>query len=478
MLLLMVLTTVGAWGQTTVITEDDLLSAITDSATIKLGSDIQLNRYLDIESKTVTIDLNGHRLYRVLASSASDGHIFWVHEKGRLTIVDSSDAHSGTIEGGKANNGGGINVWDGCSLTVNGVTFKNNRAGDNGGAIFVQNGAVVTVSNATFIGNSARDHGGAVWNNGTFTATNCTFTDNTANDVGGVYNSVTAEGAGKSTFTGCFFTGNVGTNGAGALANAVGVTVMTLDSCTVTGNIAGTNGGGIWNGGTLNMKGVVTVTGNTIVSGLAHNVFLKQGKVITVTGNLAGSSIGILREDQEGDITSGYSTSGGDLATVFLADNPVLEVTLSDGNEARLTKKTDGDVYYIERSWDSNNNTVTAQFKTLPRGSYITLNGDDDESIDLGPGYYVVKGDVQYDHIVMVGDGKHHLILCDGAQLKVNYINVAGRNTLYIYGQMDDTGLLYIYPFEDDEQVGIGSGEEQACGGIYIHVGNFRIWGG
>ena len=113
----------GAWAQTSVSTAQQLSYAITDGANIRLTADILLSSYLNINGMAVTIDLNGHRLYRNLNSSASDGHIFWVHANGNvgghLTIDDSSTAKSGTIEGGNATNGGGINVWPGCSLTVN-----------------------------------------------------------------------------------------------------------------------------------------------------------------------------------------------------------------------------------------------------------------------------------------------------------------------------------------------------------------------
>ena len=193
MLAMMCLVVQSIWAQasvTSVSTKEELTDAIADGANIQLTDDILLGSYLSINGITVTIDLNGHRLYRNLSGSFDNGHIFWVYANGNvggnLTIDDSSTAKSGTIEGGNATNGGGINVWPGCSLTINGGTFKNNSAHDCGGAIFVREGATVAINNASFIGNSTGDHGGAVWNNGTFTATNCTFANNSASDVGGI----------------------------------------------------------------------------------------------------------------------------------------------------------------------------------------------------------------------------------------------------------------------------------------------------
>jgi hypothetical protein len=56
------------WAQTVVLTEGELTTAIANGGEIRLGANIQLGSYLNIEGKTVTIDLNGHKLYRILSS--------------------------------------------------------------------------------------------------------------------------------------------------------------------------------------------------------------------------------------------------------------------------------------------------------------------------------------------------------------------------------------------------------------------------
>lgn len=141
----------GVWAQTSVSTEKELTDAIANGATnILLAKDIQLSKYLNINGKTVTIDLNGHKLSRSLDSNSSNGHVIWTHNGSNLTLTSSTTG--GSIEGGKAN---------------------------NGGAIHIPYGNTVTASDVIFQGNSARDHAGAIWNNGTFTATNCTFKNNT-----------------------------------------------------------------------------------------------------------------------------------------------------------------------------------------------------------------------------------------------------------------------------------------------------------
>lgn len=302
----------GVWAQTSVKSEQELKDAITDGATnIQLTADILLSNFLDIDGKTVTIDLNGHKLYRDLSEHGSQGHVIWAHGGSNLTLTSS--VAGGSIEGGMANNGGAIHIPYGNTVSATNVTFRDNSAGD---------------------------HAGAIWNNGTFTATNCTFTNNNAKDVGGIYNSVTTDGAGIATLTNCTFTLNRGIAGAGALANALGATVMNIDGGTITGNTADTYGAGIWNGGTLNMKGKITVKNNKNGNELVSNVYLKREKVITLTGALTtGSSIGVDLESVADKFTSDYSTYHNtvDPSSFFIADRfDVVDLELDDDGEACL----------------------------------------------------------------------------------------------------------------------------------------------
>ena len=461
----------GVWAQTSVSTEEELTDAIANGATnILLAKDIQLSKYLNINGKTVTIDLNGHKLSRSISDYSGAGHVIWAHGGSNLTLTSS--VAGGSIEGGMANNGGAIHIPYGNTVTATNVIFQNN---------------------------SARNHAGAIWNNGTFTATNCTFKNNTASDVGAIYNSVTSDGAGAATLTGCTFTGNEGTTGAGALANALGATVMTIDGCTIQDNTANSHGGGIWNGGTLNMKGKVTVTGNKEAGGITSNVFLKSGKVITVTGALEGSRIGVELEGTSGTFTSGYKTynNGVDPATIFTADLSVVVDLGLDNGEACLT--ANGSVYYIQRAWDdidkqvvSEINTITGkiaygnspaegQYKevTAANGSWFQMGGYSNSVAE----YYVVKGNVTLETIVVLGKDVH-LILCDNAILTLTGgLKLEDDNKLYIHSQSygGNMGRLMVTN-SFNNAAGIGSaqheGKEKKAGELVIHGGHIEATGG
>ncbi len=577
----------GVLAQTSVSTEEQLTGAIADGANIQLTADIQLSSYLRITQGRVTIDLNGHKLSRSLSDYSINGSVIQVMPVGTLILKSSTEG--GSIEGGKATLGGGIKVLTGGSLSVDGVKFTNNSASEDGGAIFVQSGTNVYFSNAQFINNSANGHAGAIWNNDKLTAIDCTFTGNTASDVGAIYNSVTADGAGRAILTGCTFTENEGTTGAGALANALGNTVMTISGCTIKDNIASGHGGGIWNGGTLsatdctfenniandvggiynatdgttagnatltgctftrnrgiagagalanalgatvmtiedctienntayeygagiwnggtlNVKGEVKVTGNKNNDNAVSNVYLKDEKVITLTGDITGSNIGVEMENVSGRFTSGYNThhNGVDPANFFSSDRlNVVSLGLDDNGEAGLF----GNLFvnYIERSWDSTHEKVASIEKNLKgvmigydatpvEGQYKEVTNapeiSPNEWFGMGgysdnvPEFYVVRGNVNRETIVVQGKNVH-LILCDDATLTLTGgLRLEEDNKLYIHCQSygDNMGRLMVAN-KYENAAGIGSavdeeGNENTVGELVIHGGHIEATGG
>ena len=577
----------GVWALTpvSVSSEEELTAAIANRADIQLTADIQLSSRLYIVDETVTIDLNGNKLSRSLNDYSINGCVIELGHDGALTL--KSSVEGGSIEGGWATFGGGIKVLTGGWLSVNNVTFTNNIASESGGAIFAQSGTNVTLDHTTFTSNSANDHAGAIWNNGTLSATDCTFSNNTASDVGAIYNSVSNDDAGYASLTGCSFTDNKGTTGAGALANALGNTVMFIDDCTISDNIASGHGGGIWNGGTLtvtnsaftnnvandvggiynavstdgttagtatltnctftrnrgiagagalanamgatemnienctienntayeygagiwnggtlNMKGVVKVTSNKNSNDAVSNVYLKREKVITLTGYLTGSNIGVDLESVSGTFTRGYNTyhNGVDPSTFFAVDRfNVVGLSRDDNGEVCLVASLF--VNYIERSWDATNKQVISTEKTLKgvmigydatpvEGQYKEVtSADDDEWYGMGgygnnvAEYYVVHGNVYRETVVVQGKNVH-LILCDDAMLHLTGgLKLEEDNKLYIHCQSygDKMGKL-IVTNRYKHAAGIGSAwenlKDKLVGELVIHGGHIEATGG
>ena len=354
---------------------------------LRLANNINLSRAVTITGGSVKLDLNGKTLNRGLKSAQDQGSVICVNPEKSLSISDASDNPYtseydgiGTITGGyTTQDGGGILNYG--RLTIHGANIRGNAARGNGGGIFtckLAGGNYVNepylqinagvIENCTSDGNGgaicqgdndgenhvkkciirnniSKKGGGAIFNESkNLEVTNSTISVNTAFDTGGIYSK-----SGTVTVTGCTVTGNIGTNGAGGIANETTSANMTVSDCTVTDNFAGTRGGGLWNSGTLsltsgntitgnvasgngggiynattlNMKGKPVVTGNT-GNDAVNNLYLDLNSHITVTGAFdKGASIGLSMADKNAVITSGYTThnAGKDPAGIFTSDN-------------------------------------------------------------------------------------------------------------------------------------------------------------
>ena len=442
---------------TTVTTEAELRTAVqTNGANIQFANPISTTSLLEIkDSKTITIDLKGFTLDRGCTSRGSQ--VIVVRTGSTLNLSN------GTLTGG----------W-----------------GGNGGALDIETNTTVNLTDVIISGNKADDRGGGISNKGTLTMTGGSITNNTSNDGadpkggGGLFNY---NGA-SATLTNVTITGNeVKVTGGGGLCN---YGTMTLDGCTITGNSCQMNGGGIWTAAnaTLNIQGAMTVTDNTTANSMTNNLFLKTNAVITVTGALTDSSIGITMEDNTGAFTSGYSTyhSGVDPATLFKADLPeVMSVSLNDNNEAQLTNALpEGSVYYIERSWDADNFKVKATVMFV--NDAVVLSNSD--GITLTKKLYVVKDNITINGRILIKPEDNEsvgIILCDGAKLKSNYDIVFDESTtkakLHIYGQENNSGKLDMSDNADNAYgVRIGNtyyDEHDTEGEINIHGGDLDVNG-
>ncbi|SCW53248.1 hypothetical protein SAMN02910456_01686 [Ruminococcaceae bacterium YRB3002] len=183
-------------------------------------------------------------------------------------------------------NGGKLVIRD-SSTEGTGVITGGNNSGDGGG-IYVDATARLTLESGTISGNSSNTFGGGVYVNssGYLFQQNGVITDNTARAQGG----------------GVFMTG---------------------ENYTVSGN--------------------ANVTGNKDFAGLASNVFLQEGEVITVSNELrSGAQIGVsyvfpVTDPDPAVVTSGFADlSGADAHDIFEADDKADCLRLNDNEEVTL----------------------------------------------------------------------------------------------------------------------------------------------
>ncbi len=243
-------------------------SAGTDAATLTLTADITASSSIIIgEGQNITIDLSGFTLGRNLSSPEAKGSVIIV-EGGSLTVKDSSQEHKGVITGGASDFGGGISCLKKqtipSSLTLSGVTFKDNKAG-SGGAVYADSGCTVTVSGCTFEGNSA-EKGGAIclWDETLLEARYCRFTDNRTEEDGGAVYVEDAPADNKAIlFESCVFRGNRADRDGGALF--ICDDGVALSNTEITKNSAKKRGGAAFVDSRygITVRGLVIIKDNT-----------------------------------------------------------------------------------------------------------------------------------------------------------------------------------------------------------------------
>jgi hypothetical protein len=166
-------------------------------------------------------------------------------------------------------------IYNAGMLTLNTCNLSGNVCyGSAGGAIY--NAGTLTVNNSTLSSNQCSQSnaglGGAIYNAGTLTVNTSTLSSNTAGseagalvpeyagDGGAIYN------AGTMSITDSILSGNQALGSPGLFGYGGGIFNALHASATVTGsslsdNVAGDEGGGIYNDGTMTLSGS-TVSGN------------------------------------------------------------------------------------------------------------------------------------------------------------------------------------------------------------------------
>ena len=289
-----------------------------------------------------------------------------------------------------------------------------------------------------------------------------------SSDGGAIYNG------GTLIINGGTITQNNASNNGAGIYNRDGGTLV-INGGAITGNTAAKNGGGIYNEGTLHMQGTINVTNNTRSSdSRAANLYLKSGK-IKLTAALTGSHIGVDMPNP-GVITTDFSVMHGETApaTIFTSDYSFVEVKPYQG-EASLK------YYYLDHHWDSENNTLVEEKKYFNPGSIV----DFPNSGALQAGNYVVRQSTTISSYLQIPENIS-LLLCDGATLTVNR-NIIFRSigndahVLNFYVQTpNSTGKVVTKCLEDPSVVneGPGIGDPNNTGStINIHGGVFDVKG-
>lgn len=264
----------------------------------------------------------------VIKGSNNEGGGVNMHTGGTFTM------YGGEISGNACSDTGGGVISAGTYLKLYGGTISNNTADKRGGGVFTnmtltisdgititgnkseQGGGIytydedITINGGNITGNTAT-YGGGVYHIGDYRTCDtltisgsATITGNTATDGGGVYvesgknTSNWNKGQGALQINGGSITNNTATgNGGGVYINKRGL--LTITGGNVTDNTATVNGGGVYFNGEskkFNISGNINVTGNK-KSGKANNIYLPNGQIIKIMGELTNTApIGVTTE--------------------------------------------------------------------------------------------------------------------------------------------------------------------------------------
>ncbi|MCS6828149.1 MAG: CSLREA domain-containing protein [Caldilinea sp.] len=264
----------------------------------------------------------------ITVSGENAGRVFWVNSGGNLTLQNLTIS-----DGGAPGDGGGVANFG--VLTVNTVTFSNNRAAAGGG-IANFSGATLNVINSIFSRNVAAGGGGGVANyaGGMATVERSVFIENSAdNNGGGLWN------AGSLTVNTSLISANRALDGAG-IAN---FGALSMRETTIARNITFIGG----KGGAMYTNATATVLGSLIDAndaGYGGGIYAFDSSSVaifksTFTSNRATLSGGGLYNTGSSDVLVGNSTfadnqagfAGGGVAN--LASLTVVNSTLA-GNSA------------------------------------------------------------------------------------------------------------------------------------------------
>lgn len=324
-----------------------LLSVSTQAQTVTSGADSgpgSLRDEIDNATAGSVISFGVGVVLINLDSAITINKNLTITNSGLLPVV---------IDGGE---NGRIFTISGGVVSLDNLELTNGLA-DDGGAIYITN-ATVTISDCDInnnVANGVSGSGGGIYNDvgGDLTIMNTIIENNQANRAGGGIEDNSGAGLGLRLIDVNLDNNNTGVApatanpGNGGGLHITGMGDVEISGGTVNGNIAASEGGGLWNGsGTMSLDSI-TIDGNSAEGAAADNggggIFnnggtLNIGAETNITNNLA----------------TGASGSGGGLLSTDGA------VTISDANFAdNSANRAGGGIELIDGTLSVTNTDLT-----------------------------------------------------------------------------------------------------------------------
>ena len=289
-----------------------------------------------------TLELNG--LTFSSNSHSSNGSVLATSNKHVYTITVNDSLFDGNSTSGSYS---GVMHLGYATATINDSVFKNNKNTKSGGYAGVSYiNKALTVTGSEFENNSAGSRGGVFYlvNNAEVTISDGLFKSNSSGNGGVIYvESATA----SLTISDTIFDGNSAVSGHGGAIQSKGL--LTLDNVTFVNNTAVNQSASsaIYNSGMLTVAGLVTLGANQKIN--------NQGIMIVdaakfITGNEFGfvkviDANGAWRSGNAVTVTDGYFLYEGADNDIYVTNAVTVDyIVTADGTAAKVA---DTDLYYV-----------------------------------------------------------------------------------------------------------------------------------
>ena len=282
-----------------------------------------------------------------LGTDATNGGGGIFNNGGIVNVTGASTLISNNIASGTLGSGGGVFNDAGGQLNVTNATISNNVANRAGGGIEAVAGTTTNLLNVILSGNNAGvapDAVGSPGNGGGFHITgsgNATLVGGEVSDnVAGLEGGGLWNGSGTMTIQGTLITrntarGNASDDGGGGVFNNAGT--LTITGATISNNVAsGTSGSG---GGLLSLVGAVSITGST----LSFNTSKRAGGGVEIVNG----SIGLLTSVLFSNTATGGASAAGNGGAIHTSGTA--GVTISGGSLVSNQAATEGGAIWIQR---------------------------------------------------------------------------------------------------------------------------------
>ena len=298
----------------------------------------------------ITGDFTGN--YAQSTNNGSNGGAIYNMESS-INEINGNFTDNYALGGGRASGGAVNNNTNGIIGSITG-DFEGNYAESNGGAAAARGGALFNMGSITNLtANFSNNH---ALTNGTFA-------------IGGAVANMLSSSPqhGITKFSGNFSNNFAQTTGAGnnayaqggAIYNAARMAIDDIQSSTFSGNyVSGvsknTDGGAVWNAGTIGFSGKTVFKGNyKVVNGVktANDIYnsgtvnVAENSSLDISGGISGDGNGKINLAQNAALNLNNATSAGNNLT--LEKDATLAFNVNEINTSSTTQKggkVDGDI--------------------------------------------------------------------------------------------------------------------------------------